>query len=208
MASMKLKTLEHSLQDVEGFDNPKISLEQYTTTPHLSACILHSIQSTYGDIEGKLVADLGCGCGILSIGSLLLGSAFTVGFDIDTDALEIFTSNIEDYELLNYELIACDVTNGISPKWESFFDTVVMNPPFGTRNKGVDVEFIKAGLKLANVVYSLYKTSTREYFFKKSKEWNVNCKVVAELKFDLPNTYKFHSKKSVDIFVDVLRFYR
>jgi predicted RNA methylase len=35
--------------------------------------ILYTIQSCYDDIEDKLVADLGCGPGMLSIGSALLG---------------------------------------------------------------------------------------------------------------------------------------
>ena len=39
----------------------------------LAACMLHTIQSRYGDIEGHLVADLGVGCGVLSIGASLLG---------------------------------------------------------------------------------------------------------------------------------------
>lgn len=205
--AIKLKTLEHLLQNVEGFDKPKISLEQYMTTPHLSANILHSIQSTYGDIEGKIVADLGCGCGMLTIGTQLLGAAYTVGFDIDPDALEICSSNISDYDIQNCDIVACDVTTSLS-SWEGFFDTVIMNPPFGTRNKGVDVEFIKAGLQLANVVYSLHKTSTRDFFLRKCKDLNVQCKVMAELRFDLANTHKFHKKNSVDIFVDVLRFYK
>lgn len=43
------------------------------------------------------------------------------------------------------------------------FDTVIMNPPFGTKkNAGVDIQFLKAAITLARkVVYSLHKTSTR-----------------------------------------------
>ncbi|BES94031.1 Hypothetical protein NTJ_06840 [Nesidiocoris tenuis] len=207
---MRLKTLEHALQNVEGFDRPKIALEQYTTTPHLTASILHSIHSTYDDIEGKIVADLGCGCGIFSIGAQLLGSSFAIGFDIDPDALEIFATNLDDFDgCTNVEIVNCDVvTDGFSGRWSGFFDTVVMNPPFGTRKKGVDVQFVKAGLEIAHVVYSLHKTSTRDYFMKISREMNVQCKVLAKLRFDLPHSYKFHSQKSVDIDVDLLRFFR
>ena len=42
------------------------------------------------------------------------------------------------------------------------FDTVVMNPPFGTRNTGIDTVFLLNAMKISNVVYSLHKTSTRE----------------------------------------------
>ncbi|KAL9399433.1 hypothetical protein Peur_008394 [Populus x canadensis] len=44
-----------------------------------------------------------------------------------------------------------------------FVDTVAMNPPFGIRRKGADVDFLSAALKIAReAVYSLHKTSTRE----------------------------------------------
>ena len=42
------------------------------------------------------------------------------------------------------------------------FDTVVMNPPFGTRNTGIDTAFVLKGMEYSNVVYSLHKTSTRD----------------------------------------------
>jgi len=41
------------------FDKPKILFEQYPTPPHIAACLLHTMQSSYGDIEDKMVADLG-----------------------------------------------------------------------------------------------------------------------------------------------------
>lgn len=42
------------------------------------------------------------------------------------------------------------------------FDTIVMNPPFGTRNTGVDTAFVLKGMEYASTVYSLHKTSTRD----------------------------------------------
>ena len=56
---MKLRELESHLEEVETFEAPKILLEQYATPTHIAACMLHTIQSSYGDIEGKFVADLG-----------------------------------------------------------------------------------------------------------------------------------------------------
>lgn len=59
-----------------------------------------------------------------------------MGFDIDADALEIFNSNIEDFELTNINMVLCDVCS-ISNGMSETFDTVIMNPPFGTKhNKG------------------------------------------------------------------------
>ena len=44
----------------------------------------------------------------------------------------------------------------------SGFDTIIMNPPFGTRNTGIDAEFVTIAMKNARSVYSLHKTSTRD----------------------------------------------
>lgn len=89
MACIKLKKLEEYLQGVDGFAKPNILLEQYVTPSHIASQMLYSIQSKYGDIEDKLVGDLGCGCGMLSIGVFLLGAKHTVGFDIDPNALQV-----------------------------------------------------------------------------------------------------------------------
>ena len=39
--TMKLKHLESALQDLEIFEDPKVNLEQYPTTPHLAASVLY-----------------------------------------------------------------------------------------------------------------------------------------------------------------------
>lgn len=89
MATMKLKKLEEFLQGVDAFEKPKILLEQYITPPHIASCVLHTIQTKYGDLDGKIVADLGAGSGMLSIGALLLGAEHVVGFEIDPDAISV-----------------------------------------------------------------------------------------------------------------------
>ncbi len=48
------------------------------------------------------------------------------------------------------------------------FDTVVMNPPFGTRNRGIDVLFLQHAIKSVvdgGAVYSLHKSTTREHLY-------------------------------------------
>ncbi|XP_073701997.1 rRNA N(6)-adenosine-methyltransferase METTL5 [Garra rufa] len=204
---MKLKELESCLQQVDGFEEPKILLEQYPTSPHIAGCMLYTIHNTFDDIQNKLVADLGCGCGVLSIGAAVLDAGLCVGFDIDEDALDIFKGNVEDFELSNIDMVQCDVCS-IGSNYTKKFDTVIMNPPFGTKhNQGIDMQFLRTAISMASTaVYSLHKTSTRDHVQKKANDWKVKMEVIAELRYDLPASYKFHKKKSVDIQVDFIRF--
>lgn len=86
-------------------------------------------------------------------------------------------------------------------------DVVVTNPPFGTRNKGIDMAFVAAGAAIATgAVYSLHKSSTRAHVHKHAERLGLKPRVVAQLRYDLPKTYRFHKKASLDIEVDFWRF--
>eukprot|EP00268_Persea_americana_P043095 TRINITY_DN4320_c0_g1_i4.p1 TRINITY_DN4320_c0_g1~~TRINITY_DN4320_c0_g1_i4.p1 ORF type:complete len:207 (-),score=43.67 TRINITY_DN4320_c0_g1_i4:633-1253(-) len=203
---MKLKQLESYLGSLQQFSNPKVDLEQYPTGPHIASRLLYTAENSFGDISGKVVADFGCGCGTLGLASALLGAEYVVGIDIDSQSLETASLNASDLEL-DLNLIWCDIKN---LKWKGkMVDTVVMNPPFGTRKKGSDMDFLVAALKVASqAVYSLHKTSTRDHV-KRTALRDFNAKsadVLCELRFDVPQMYKFHKKKEVDIAVDLWRF--
>ena len=88
-------------------------------------------------------------------------------------------------------------------------DTVIMNPPFGTRRRGADLGFLRAGLMLArNAVYSLNKTSTRAHVERHATRAlrASSATVLAELRYELPKTYAHHRRESVEIEVDLWRF--
>jgi predicted RNA methylase len=146
------------------------------------------------------------------VGSAILGAGCIFSCDIDCDALSICKENFNDFEIANSELLLCDVSK-LSDESNSHlhkrFDTVLMNPPFGTKhNWGLDMLFLKSGLALAKTaVYSLHKTSTRDHILKKAADWGVKATVVAQLRYDLKGgKYKHHKKQVVDIEVDFYRF--
>lgn len=93
---------------------------------------------------------------------------------------------------------------------DSVYVCVTLSPPFGTKNnEGIDIQFLKTAIRLARrAVYSFHKTSTRLFLMKLLRDkWGLNAEVVAEMKFDIPNMYKFHKQKCVDVDVDLLRIY-
>ncbi|XP_031473398.1 uncharacterized protein LOC116245920 isoform X1 [Nymphaea colorata] len=203
---MKLKQLESLLGNLDQFTEPKIDLEQYPTRPHIASRMIYTAANTFGDITSKVVADFGCGCGTLGIASALLDAENVIGIDVDSLSLETALSNAEDLEV-NIDLVQCDIHH---LEWRGpVVNTVVMNPPFGTRKKGSDLDFLLKALKVASdAVYSLHKSSTRDHIKRVAlRDFNAtSAEVLCELRFDVPQMYKFHKKKEVDIAVDLWRF--
>ncbi|KAJ8725820.1 hypothetical protein PYW08_004003 [Mythimna loreyi] len=208
-ALMKLKTLQGHLEGLNGFAKPKLQYEQYETPAHLAATALYTIQTQFESIENCNVLDAGCGPGIWSIGAALLGASVVTAVDIDEDALEVFKENVDEMELTNIDAVQCDFLDSRVCKWEGYFDTVLMNPPFGTKNNtGIDMKFLRMGTYLSyDSVYSLHKSTTRRHIEKKVKDWGMKGSVIAEMKFHLPSTYRFHKQHSMDIAVDIWRVY-
>lgn len=133
-------------------------------------------------------------------------------------------------EINEIDCIQCNLNDtSVCLRWHNVFDTIIMNPPFGTKkNAGQDMRFLENALKITNnVVYSLHKSSTRYYnlktvkiieivmfyfFFifrdfirKKCQTLGVNAEVIAELRYNIDASYKFHKKSSSDIEVDCWR---
>ena len=224
-----LKKLEGILSNVDGFKKPKINYEQYPTSPHLTSRICFLIQSQYKDINGKSVLDLGCGTGMLSIGVVLCGAKYVIGYEIDSDAIKIANKNIiklrlshridlinmnifdfyPNYKKSNIKDIKSIINGCILNNKHKIFDTCIMNPPFGTKNNNkIDVIFLITAIKLTKyVIYSFHKTSTINYLIKFLKNvMNVkSVNTIYKLKFDINKMYKFHKQKSKDIQVSLIR---
>jgi len=151
----------------------------------------------------------------------LFGCKEIIAIDIDEDALEIAQKNWDSFsfdqpihflkgnlEEITFEKQCLYLGEEKLYQFENVIDVVITNPPFGTKKKGIDILFLQKALQISKVVYSLHKTSTRQFVLKKAKEWGAIGKVVAELRYDIPQMYKFHKKESLDIQVDFIRFTR
>jgi predicted RNA methylase len=105
---IKIRELEEQLRPISFFEKPNLLLEQYSTSIHIASRMLYVAQTQFGDIENCIVADLGVGCGILSIGAVLLGASQVIGFDIDLSALKILDKNCQTIGT-DVEVICCNV---------------------------------------------------------------------------------------------------
>lgn len=222
---MKLKHLHEALQGVSAFPAPDYELEQYKTSAGLAASLLFTLHNRFDAFDGRLVADLGTGTGILALGAALLGACHVVGVDVDPAALAAAAGNATALGLDGaVSLLQCDVLRGGGPPLarhgarRGLFDCVVMNPPFGTRRAGADVAFLRAGLALVapgGAVYSLHKSSTRAHIVRAAHSGGLapdgaptGVELVAQLRFDIPATYDFHREDSLDVDVDLVRLVR
>lgn len=164
---------------------------------------MYTAEHTFADLSDRFVLDLGCGCGMLGIAATLMGCPLVVGVDVDLDALTTCTENVGAFDDTPFDLILGDARDSFfRATAASLFDTVITNPPFGTKNNaGIDIQFLKRGLLLGRVVYSLHKSSTRSFITDKF----AGAAVIAAMRFELPAQYRFHQKDRVEVEVDLIR---
>lgn len=171
------------------FENPKLLKEQYSTDSEAAA---EAVWFAYmrGDIEGKSVADLGCGTGLLGIAALLLGAKKACFVDSDADALKICERNIADAGVENGVVVHSGVKD-----FPEDVDTVVQNPPFGTKERHADREFLTNAFRIADVVYSFHKAVTASFVRKAAADNGFIVTNILPLQLQLKRTYAFHKSR-------------
>lgn len=192
---MKQRKLEILLEEIEGFSDPELELEQYQTPSLLAAEILH-FAYMQGDLDDS-VQDLGCGTGVLAIGAKLLGAKNVVGYDMDPKALEI--ANINARKLgVEIDFVFSDIAD-----IEGHVKTTVMNPPFGARVKGRDRPFLSSALRTSEVIYSIHNRGSLAFIQKFIKPAIITHSYVA--KFPIKRIFDFHKKEREVIEVEIYR---
>ncbi len=150
------------------------------------------------DLQGETI-DLGTGTGRLAIGAAKMGSKRVMGVDIDEKSIALARENA--------------ISAGVQVDWlisdikkiRGRYDTVIMNPPYGTRSPHLDVLFLERAFELAPVSYSVHKSSTREFLRRFVERRNRKVDAVRSMSLEIPHLFPFHHKKWENVEVDLYR---
>ena len=125
----------------------------------------------------------------------------------EADALSLAKENYEkvksEFELSEAEFFLMKIND-----FTANCDLVIQNPPFGTKLKHADKEFLEKAFSLAPIVYSFHKESTKEFVEKLALKHGFNATHHWKYNFPIKAMHKFHTRKIHRISVGVWRFER
>ncbi|MBN2422344.1 methyltransferase [Candidatus Woesearchaeota archaeon] len=200
MCSSK-KQLAVVLSKLKCFNLPSVKSEQYSTDPEIAAEVIWSAY-LQGEIENKLIADLGCGTGILGIGCLLLNAKKVFFVDKEENAINILKENLVNSGIENrFRILNKDIS-----EFNKKVYLVIQNPPFGVKQKHADRVFLEKAFSVADVIYSFHKIESKRFIEAISKDSGFRIMNFFEFDFPLKQTMKFHKKKIQRIKVGCWKF--
>ncbi|MBS7642680.1 MAG: METTL5 family protein [Candidatus Bathyarchaeia archaeon] len=196
------REIEIKLSKLIGYPKPKPSLEQYSTPVDLAVKVLR-LAYFRRDLYGKIVLDLGCGTGILSIGAALLGAEYVIGIDIDRSALEAASMNAKMLNVSDIiDWVQADVANF---NLKGKCDTVIQNPPFGVQRRGADRVFLSKALEIGRIVYSMHKSETDEFIKNYIERYGGKIEAIYIAEIEIPYLFSFHRKPRHSVKINVYR---
>ena len=192
------RQLEIQLEKLKTVQTPRLELEQYPISSRVGGELLYMAGFERDDLTGATI-DLGTGTGRLAIGAALMGAKKVVGVDLDERVISLAREN--------------GVAAGVQVEWivsdivivEGGYDAVVMNPPYGTRTRHLDIQFLDRAFQLAPIVYSIHKSSTRGYLKQAITRRNREIDEIRGMDLDIPHIFPFHRKKWKNVKVDLYR---
>jgi len=215
MKMLSKSRLAMILSKLNGFPEAKVRVEQYSTDSEIAASILWNAY-LLGDIAGKVIADLGCGTGILGIGALLLGASKVYFIDSDKNVLETAknsflsikseglpkTIGFDAFDIKGKPIFVCEDIRDFNKR----ADAVIENPPFGVKVRHSDRVFLKKAMETAPVVYSFHKSESKLFIESFSKDNGFEITHYWNFDFPLKATMEFHRRRIYRIKVGCWRF--
>lgn len=197
------KRLEIELSQLYGFEKADVRLEQYATPSPIAADWLWKAAFKQ-DIAGKVSVDAACGPGILGCGALLLGAKRVIFVDKSEEAITLAKKNVEklenEYEIGKSEFSCSDIAD-----FEGKAETILQNPPFGTKIKHHDKIFLETAFKVGKVVYSMHKDVTRTFVEAMARDSEFKITDVWHYDFGLKQTLPWHRRKNYVVKVGLWR---
>ena len=206
MVIRRKKDLGMLLEKIPSFPHPEEALEQYETPSEVAAEMLW-LAYMRGDIKGKTVVDLGCGTGRLAVGAALLGARFVLCVDVDEYSLKIARNMLKTVREVPYEVLETDIRRASFARRLGNC-TVVMNPPYGVKSKGSDIEFLQKAMEICDTIYSFHKISKglKNVIDKVARENLYEYESIAIRDFFLKPTMKKHRKRTYYLNVALIIF--
>jgi len=196
--------LARRLQDVAGFADPRVDLEQYRTPSELAAQLVHTAD-LQGDVAGRTVLDLGCGTGILALAAGFRGPDQIVGIDIGPGgAVDRPRERAPGRPAAPVAWVRGDATRGGLCVDGA---TVLANPPFGAQdgNRHADRRFLETTARLASVSYTVHNAGSQSFLEAFAADHGGRVTHAYAAAFDLPNSFAFHREQRRTIDVEVVR---
>ncbi|MFX1482439.1 MAG: METTL5 family protein, partial [Promethearchaeota archaeon] len=86
-------------------------------------------------------------------------------------------------------------------------DTVVSNPPFGVKNRGADLRFLKKAISIAGVIYSMHLAGDKNRVFLKNEIEKLGARIaqIETFQFPIGKLFEHHKKQKHIVDVDLYR---
>lgn len=188
---------------IDSFKSPKVQLEQYSLPSDLIAFILILASD---DTTGQNVVDLGCGTGRFTLPLKKFFSNRILGVDIDPSAINVLSQLIKRYDLM-IDLLITSVEFLEPANWGRKFQTTLMNPPFGTKRRKLDMVFLRQASKFSQIVISIHKSNPRTWNLINDLAIQRGKKAtrLATVTYPLFPSFHFHRRKKHFISIDIIR---
>jgi predicted RNA methylase len=192
------RQLEIQLGNLKILEKPNLKLEQYPVSSETASELLYMAGFEHNDLDHRVI-DMGTGTGRLAIGAALMGAKKVVGVDMDKDSLTLAKENAKT-AAVRVQWIQSEIE-----RVKGKFDAAIMNPPYGTRTSHADTRFLEKALQLAPTVYSIHKSSTRDFMLKFVTKLGAQVDQIRSMKMTIPHLFEFHEKRQAIVEIDLYR---